>query len=114
MLWSQGESKLDQTRLVYGVCHILSSYVTSDLMKKAVPLRYHVMLVRWYVCCCCLHPTPYPLHCTELHLRIGCVVRIALSRASSAIGLELARLLYLDGFSLILISRYCTILPRIA
>jgi hypothetical protein len=45
---------------------------------------------------------------TVLHVLIGCVARIALYRASSAIGLELARLLYLDGFSLILVSRYCT------
>jgi hypothetical protein len=75
MLWSQGESKLDQTRLVYGVCHILSAYVTSDLMKKAVPLRYHVMLVRWYVCCCCLHPTS---HCTALNCTCGSVALYAL------------------------------------
>ena len=58
--------------------------------------------------CTALYYTAF--YSTLLYLLIGSLTRIALCRASSAIGLELARLLYMDGFSLILISRYNPVL----
>lgn len=66
-------------------CRLLSGTLTV-LYKRFLPLHSNPLLPLY-------SPNPVTLY-------------LSFCRASSGIGLELARLLYADGFSLILISRF--------